>query len=114
MTTVTGISSQPKQQLTLVLEDGSQVSVYLEYRPQQLGWFANFSWGDWIVNGLRLVSTPNLLHSWFKLIPFGLAITTAQEADPLNPTSFASGLSTMVVLNAAEVRLVNATSYVGF
>lgn len=114
MTTITGITNQPKQQMTFVLEDGSQVLAFLEYRPQQIGWFANFSWGDWIVNGVRLVSSPNILHHWFKLIPFGLAITTAGDADPLNITDFALAVSVMTLLNSDEVKQVNSISYVGF
>lgn len=113
MTTVTGISSQPKQQLSFVTEDGSQVSVYLEYRPQQLGWFANMAWGSWEVNGLRLVSSPNILRQWRNIIPFGLAIISAKSTDPLNLTDFADATSVMVFLTAADVTLVEETAFVG-
>jgi hypothetical protein len=112
MTTITGITSQPKQQFAFALEDGSQVAVYIEYRPQQFGWFANFAWGDtWVVNGLRLVSSPNILHKWYKLIPFGLSITTEGNAEPLNQTDFATGRSTVILLNAADVVEVNGLAF---
>lgn len=113
MTTITGISAQPKQQLSFVLDDGSQVSAYLEYRPQQLGWFANLAWGDWSVNGLRLVSSPNLLRQFRNVIPFGLALLTSNNADPLNVTDFSTATSVLVLLNAADVELVEASAYPG-
>ncbi len=113
MKTITGISSQPKQQMSFVAEDGSQVSMYLEYRPQQLGWFANLTWGDWEVNGFRLVSSPNLLRQWRNIIPFGLAIISAKSTDPLNLADFSSAVSVMVFLTAADVVLVEETAFVG-
>ena len=114
MTTITGITSQPKQNLAVVLEDGSQVSIYLEYRLQQKGWFANMAWGDdWIVNGMRLVSGPNLLHHWFKLIPFGLALNTDGDADPYNVEDFATGRSVLTLLNADDVLQVNSAAFAG-
>lgn len=113
MNTITGISAQPKQQLSFVLDDGSQVSAYLEYRPQQLGWFLNLAWGDWSVNGLRVVSTPNLLRQWRNVIPCGLSILTQSNADPLNSTDFSTAVSVMVLLNAADVLLVEASAYPG-
>lgn len=113
MNKVAGISSQPKQQLSFVVEDGSQVALYLEYRPQQLGWFANLSWRDWELNGLRVVSSPNILRQWQNVIPFGLAIITAKDADPLNVTDFADATSTMIFLSAGDVLLVDETAFVG-
>ncbi len=98
MTTITGITSQPKQHFAFALEDGSQVSAYIEYRPQQLGWFANFSWGDnWVVNGLRLVSTPNLLHHW--------------SASGMSAKTALTGRSTVVFLNAVDVLEVNEAAF---
>ena len=115
MNTIFGVTSQPKQNLTLSLDDGSLVSVYLEYRTQQRGWFVNFSWGDeWKVDGMRLTSSPNFLRHWIKLIPFGLAVLTAGDADPLSITSFSSGRTTLVLLNAADVLAVEETSFKGF
>lgn len=114
MTILTGITSEPKQQLSFVLEDGSRVAMFMQYRPQQEGWFADFSLGDWEVKGLRLTASPNILVKWQKLVPFGLAIITARNVEPLNVTDFINGVVTMYLLNADDVALVNTTSFAGY
>jgi len=113
MTTISGLSSQPKQTFSFVLDDGSQVSCYIEYRPQQRGWFANFAWQDWAVYGLRLTAAPNILKQWQNLIPFGLALLTTGNVEPLNPTDFADLTARLIVLNAADVASVNEVTYSG-
>lgn len=113
MTIVGGITSQPKQQLSLVLEDGTTVDALLEYRPQQIGWFADFTLGDWIARGVRLTSSPNLLRQYRRVIPFGLAIIMANNVDPLNVTDFSDGTATVYLLNAADVLAVEAAAFAG-
>lgn len=113
MTIVNGITSQPKQQLSLVLADGSTVTALIEYRPQQIGWFGNFTWGDWVSNGIRLTSSPNLLRQYRQVIPFGLAIIMANNVDPLNVTDFADGSAVVYLLNEDDVLLVEETAFPG-
>jgi hypothetical protein len=114
MTILTGITSEPKQQTSFVLEDGTRVSMFLQYRPQQEGWFVDLSRGSWTVNGLRLTASPNLLVKWQKLVPFGLAIITANNVEPLNVADFATGVATMYLLNQDDVAAVNAGSFPGY
>lgn len=113
MTIVSGITSQPKQQLSLVLDDGSTVTVLMQYKPQQIGWFADFVWGTWTANGVRLTSSPNLLRQYRQILPFGLAIIMANNVDPLNVTDFSAGTATVFLLNAADVLAVEAAAYAG-
>jgi len=113
MINVTGLTSQPKQSFFLTLSDGSFVSVYIEYRPQQLGWFANFSWGTWIVAGMRLYAAPNILRQWSNRIPFGLSLLTTDNNEPLHLDNFSSGYAKFVLLNADQVAQVNALAYSG-
>jgi hypothetical protein len=113
MINVTGLTSQPKQAFFLTLNDGSLVSCYIEYRPQQLGWFANFSWATWIVSGIRLSAAPNILRQWQNRIPFGLSLLTANNAEPLNLEDFSSGYAQLVLLNSDEVAEVDALAYSG-
>lgn len=113
MKIVTGITSQPKQTIFFVLSDGSQVSVYLEYRPQQLGWFANFSWQTWTLNGLRLVASPNILRQWGEIIPFGFSIQTQEFVEPVNQTDFSQEIAILYLLDADDVASTNETIYEG-
>lgn len=113
MTIVTGITDQPKQSIVLVLPDGSQVSAFLEYRPNQVGWFANFEWQDWALNGLRLTTSPNLLRQWSNQIPFGLSIQTTGDREPLCSTDFSTGFSRVYLLDADDVERINTTTFAG-
>lgn len=113
MTTVTGITDQPKQSFVLVLPDGSQLSVYLEYRPNQVGWFANFEWQSWSLNGLRLTTSPNILRQWSNQLPFGLAIQTTGDNEPLASTDFSTSFSTVYLLDADDVERINSTTFAG-
>lgn len=115
MKILTGFTSQPKQQMTFVLDDGSTVTLNMRYAQQQLGWFADFTWSGstWAVNGMRLTVSPNLLQKWENLVPFGLAILTANDVELLNLTDFADGTATVYLLNAADVVAVNEAAFAG-
>ncbi len=113
MTTLTGLSDQPKQQSTFVLPDGSSVSLYMEYREQQAGWFANLVWQGITINGIRLTSSPNFLRQWKNLLTFGLALFTDGNAEPTGLDDFATGKAQIVVLSAADVATIEATSFPG-
>ena len=109
MKVVTGLTNQPKQRASLVLADGSSVSLYLEYYPQQLGWFADVAWQSWAVQGIRLTAFPNLLAQWQNVIPFGLGVVTSTGAEPLNSGDLADGTATLYLLETADLAQVSAS-----
>lgn len=111
MNTLQGFTSQPKQSMSFVLPDGSTVFMLIQYRQQQVGWFADLAWQSWTLNGLRLTSSPNLLQQYQNVIPFGLAIISANNVEPLNVTDFSDGTSVVWLLNADDVALVNQLAF---
>lgn len=113
MTILSGITEQPKQTTTIVLPDGSKATLRLEYRPQQTGWFFDLEWSDFTANGLRLVASPNILRTFRKLIPFGMAVLTDDAVEPLNQNDFADGVVTLILLDRVDVESVEETIYVG-
>lgn len=118
MKLVTGITDQPNQQLNVLLSDGSRVRLTLNYRVQQQGWFADFLWtktngGTFEIDGLRLVSSPNILHQWRELLVFGFMLTTDNLMDPTTLKAFASGTSKLFLLSTAEVAQIDAEVYPG-
>lgn len=114
MKTVQGITNAPKQTLAIVLDDGSRVTLALEYRPQQLGWFYDVGHADFAATGLRLVASPNILRGFRNLIPFGIAILTAGAVEPLNQKDFIDGTITVLLLDESEVDEVEALVFPGF
>lgn len=114
MNTLQGITDQPKQSTTIVIADGTKATLVLEYRPQQLGWFYNLEWQDFVLNGQRLVASPNILRGYRNLVPFGLAVITTNGVEPLNQDDFANGTVTLILLDETDVADVEATVYPGF
>lgn len=111
MKILTGFTSQPKQLLSFVLDDGSTVTMSMAYAQQQLGWFADFQWSNWSVTGLRLTASPNLLRMEQRILPFGFAIVTSNNVEPLNLQDFADGTAQVWLLNADDVAAVNVAAF---
>lgn len=99
------ITTNPLQSQTLVLEDGTSFSMTMYFRPMQQGWFFNeISYGDnFLVRGVRVVNSPNILRQWGNILPFGIGCFSAGNREPSLQDDFSSGVSKLYVLNAAEV-----------
>lgn len=100
--------------MSFVLDDGSRVSLSIQYKPQQIGWFADVTWQTFEVKGMRLTTSPNLLQKWQNIIPFGLSILTRGDVEPLNGTDFSDGTCTVYLLNAADVVAVGEAAFAGY
>lgn len=108
MQQIKSITSQPKQRMTLVLENNETCDFYLFYLPRQQSWFYNFSYGDLTVNGSRVVLTPNALRQFKNIIPFGIAFTSESLIEPFAIDDFESGRVNMYVLNNDEIKQVES------
>lgn len=111
MQQIQGITSQPNQQMTVILPDGSPLVITMLYRESQTGWyFTSLDWnsGQWIENGRRIVTHPNMLRQYENQIPFGLACYTVNNREPTQLQDFLSGASSLFLLTAAEVQEVEA------
>lgn len=103
MFVVQQITSDPLQQQNLILPDGSQLSITIYFVPLQLGWFiTNLTYGSFVLNGLRITNSPNMLNQFRNQIPFGLGCFSTQNREPTQQQDFSSGASTLFVLSQAE------------
>lgn len=101
---VNQITDDPLQSQRLVLPDGTTIALTLYYIQQQLGWFfRSFSYGDFVISGMRITNSPNMLHQYRNLIPFGMACYSKNDREPTQIGDFSSGASVLYVLTAAEV-----------
>ena len=103
MNQIDNLSNDANQLVTLVLDDGSTVSMSLQYMPTIQRWAVGFTYGDFSAQGMNLCIHPNLLRSWRHIIPFGIACNTIDGADPLYIDDFASGRAALYLLTQAEV-----------
>lgn len=113
MNLLEGLTDQPKQETAIVLSDGTRATLSLEYRPNQLGWFYDLSWGDFAANGQRLVTSPNALRKFRKLLPFGIAVVTTADAEPLRQTDLADGTVALYLLDSTDVSAIESSLYPG-
>lgn len=97
------VTDNPLQKRTLVLEDGSTVSLEIYFRPMQFGWFINnITYKDFELNGMRITNLPNMLNQWRNLIPFGLGCFSTANREPTQQQDFLSGASKLYILNEVE------------
>ncbi len=98
------ITAAPLQKQTLVLHDGTTVTLTLYFRPMQFGWFINdLVYGDFTLHGLRITNSPNMLNQFRHQLPFGLGCFSAANREPSQQQDFSSGASKLYILTQAEV-----------
>ncbi len=98
------IASDALQKQTLVLEDGTALTLTLYFRPLQLGWFINeLTYGSFTLQGMRVTNNPNMLNQWRSVLPFGLACYSTANREPSLQQDFSSGASKLYILTQAEV-----------
>ena len=118
MQRINGITTYPNQNLTLKLLDGTVLQMNLIYRETQNGWFfggLNWNNGQWIENGRRVVTHPNMLRQYKNLIPFGLACFTVNNREPTQQQDFVApstsipSASSLFLLTASEVASIETS-----
>lgn len=99
------ITDDGKQKRTMVLPDGTQIEMVIRFAPMQFGWFiTSITYGTFVLNGLRVSISPNMLRQFKNIIPFGLMCTSKDNREPSQQKDFSSGTSEMFVLTSDEVQ----------
>lgn len=115
MNVVNGLTDAPAQVVGIPLEDGSRVVLTLNFRPQMNGWFFDLQWPGvltpFTVRNRRLVVAGNLLRQYREIIPFGIAVFSVDNGDPMTQNCLADGTVTVVLLSASDVTDVEARVY---
>ena len=110
MLKVVSITNDPLQKQTLVLQDGTQIKITLAYIEMQYGWFIReLTYEGFVLRNKRLTDSPNLLHQFRNILPFGLACITKGGREPTQKDDFKSGTSALYILDKEEI--VEYTDY---
>lgn len=105
MNQINQISNDPLQTLIFSLPNGNQVSMTIYFIPMQYGWFiTNLTYGDFVLNGVRITNNPNILRQFKNQIDFGLACFSASEREPSQQNDFATDASSLYILTSDEVQ----------
>lgn len=103
MKQIDNISDDANQLSNVILDDGSIAAIQLVYRPATQRWTLTVSRGTFKVEGIQVTYHQNLMRQWRHLIPFGIACTTVDMADPVFIDDFSSGRAALYVLSESEV-----------
>ena len=92
------------QKQSLVLPDGSSISLTLYYMELQQGWFIReLVYGDFILRGVRISNNPNFLHQYKNQIPFGMGCFSVDNREPFLINDFLDENSILYILTEDEV-----------
>lgn len=108
---LTQLGNESKQQITMLLEDNTRVVFNFEYKPNLLGWFFGFTYGDVNYQNIRLTTTYNILRAYRNWLPFGLRCDTADDEEPMDIDDFVNGYASVYLLTKADVQAIEGNYY---
>ncbi len=104
MRQILGLTTNPLQSQILVLDDGTAFTLTIYFRPMQQGWFINnLTYGTFILTGVRITNSPNMLYQFQNLIPFGLGCFSVNNREPSLQEDLSSGATSLYILSQADV-----------
>lgn len=107
---ITTLDGSAYQQVSYILDDGTECTLTLRFMPTQNRWVLDVSDDSGFeVHGIFLCCHPNLLDKWHNIIKYGINITTSDGIDPFRQNDFETGYAYIAILNADET--VFATEY---
>ncbi len=104
MRQILGLTTNPLQSQTLVLDDGTAFTLTIYFRPMQQGWFINnLTYGSFVLKGVRITNSPNILYQWQNKLPFGLGCFSVDNREPSLQEDLSSGATSLNILDQADV-----------
>lgn len=98
------ITSDPNQQQTIILPDGTSLLLVMRFVPMQYGWFiTELTYGTFTIRNVRITVSPNMLYQFKNNIPFGLACFSQDSREPTQQQDFSSSAANLYILTKAEV-----------
>jgi len=108
MRTIQNISDNPLQKMSITIDDGTVFTMILQYIPSQLGWFIQkLTYGELVINNMRISTNPNILYQYRNQIPFGLACFTNGNGEPTQQGDFLSEVSKLNLLSEEECQTLS-------
>lgn len=96
---VNNLTDRPSQVSTAILADGTTVTLTFNYRPAIQRWSIDVAYKSFNARGVGLATHPNLLRPWRNVVPFGLAVATADGTDPFMADDLSSGRVKITMLD---------------
>ena len=98
------LTSDPLQELSITLDDGSTFVLTVYFMSNQYCWtIQKLTYGSFEINNLFIANNPNLLFQWKNILPFGIGCFSESKREPSLIDDFSSDSSSLYVLNKTEV-----------
>lgn len=111
MRLVNKLNSNSIQRAYLTGNPGQRIILDLRYLPTQQIWMADLQLDSFEVKGIFVTVSPNLLHSFHNVIPFGLVVTTDDGQEPRGVDDFDTGYAKIFLMDQNEVLLIEAAYF---
>lgn len=111
MLQLTSLGNESKQKITMLLDDNTRVVFTFEYKPNQLGWFFGFQYGEINYQNIRLTTSYNILRAYRNYLPFGLRCDTPDMEEPLDIDDFVTGYASVYLLTKPELEAIEGNYY---
>lgn len=99
------LTSDYKQKYTnILLENGEFFDMYIWYAETQYSWFMNITYGLKVINGIKVITSLNLLNQYKNILPFGISCYTDDMSDPYFINDFENGRAMLYLLNSDEIK----------
>lgn len=108
---ITNLGNEARQEIEMVLDDTSRLVLNFEYKPNQLGWFFDFTYNDKKYSNIRLTTSYNILRAYRNWLPFGLRCDTADGEEPMDLDDFINGYAVVYLLTKSELNTIEANYY---
>lgn len=104
-------TSNAKQQFTFIGASGERISIYLYYLPTQQIWAFDLSYDAFELKGVQLVTAPNVLRPYRKILNFGLMCVSNDRLDPFYINDFTTGRVKLYFLDSDEVEVLEESIF---
>lgn len=108
---INSLSNEPKQQITMLINDNSRIVLNFEYKSNQLGWFFGFQYEDINYQNIRLTTNYNILRAYRNYLPFGLRCDTLDRGEPMDIDDFSNGYAKVYLLTKSDVKATEGNYY---
>lgn len=91
------ITNEAKQNIQFVLSNGETIDLFVYYSIITGYWFMNIKYKEFVLYGLQMVFSDNLLIQYENVLPFGIQITSITGLSPISLDSFSNQYNQVII-----------------
>jgi hypothetical protein len=111
MKLITALTADATQQIVLIGELKENIKFTLYYKPSQQSWFFDIDDGTFILRGVQLGLSYNVLRNYKNLLTYGIGCASTDGQDPYYINDFVSGRVRLFLLNSTDKEFIEGQVY---